>query len=75
MAEHCGSHQRKFDGLGEWRFRTFIEGLPITLQIDIPLLTRNLSRYTSIASVVISFTVLGFLPHVGIVVAGTPSYE
>jgi hypothetical protein len=78
--ERCGDRQRKFDGLEKWPFRWFIESLPIMLQIALLLLACGLSRYmwsvnTSVARVVISFTVLGFLFYIGIVVAGTSSYE
>ena len=78
--ERCGDRQRKFDGLEKWPFRLFIESLPVMLQITLLLLTCGLSRYmwsvnTSIAWVVISFTVIGFLFYVGIVIAGTSSYE
>ena len=50
------------------------------LQIALLLLTCGLSRYmwsvnTSVARVIISFTVLGILFYIGIVVAGTSSYE
>ena len=80
MAERCGDRQRKFDGLEKWPFRFFIESLPIMLQIALLLLACGLSRYvwsvnTSVARVVISFTVLGLLFYIGIVAAGTSSYE
>ena len=80
MVERCGDRQRKFDGLKKWPFRLFIEILPIMLQIALLLLSCGLSRYVwsvnaSVARVVISFTVLGVLFYVGIVVAGTSSYE
>ena len=80
MIERCGDRQRKFDGLEKWPFRLFVESLPIMLQIALLLLTCGLSRYmwsinTSVASVVISFTVLGILFYIGIVVAGTSLYE
>jgi hypothetical protein len=80
MVERCGDRQRKFDGLAKWPFRLFIESLPILLQIALLLLTCGLSRYmwsinTSVARVIISFTVLGALLYIGIVVAGTSSYE
>ena len=80
MVERCGDRQRKFDGLERWPFRNFIESLPIMLQIALLLLTCGLSRYvwsvnTSVARVVISFTVLGVLFYIAIVVAGTWSYE
>jgi hypothetical protein len=80
MVERCGDRQRKFDGLEKWPFRLFIESLPVMLQIALLLLTCGLSRYmwsvnTSVAWVVISFTVLPTLFYFGIVVAGTSSYE
>jgi len=80
MVECCGDRQRKFDGLGKWPFRLFVESLPIMLQLALLLLTCGLSRYmwsvnTSVASVIISFTILGMLFYIGIVVAGTSSYE
>ena len=80
MIERCGDRQRKFDGLEKWPFRLFIESLPIMLQIALLLLICGLSRYmwsinTSVARVVISFTVLGFVLYIGIVVAGTSSHE
>jgi len=80
MIERCGDRQRKFDGLEKWPFRLFVESLPIMLQIALLLLTCGLSRYmwsvnTSVARVIISFTVLGTLFYIGIVDAGTSSYE
>jgi hypothetical protein len=80
MVERCGDRQRKIDGLEKWPFRLFIEGLPIMLQIALLLLSCGLSRYvwsvnTSVARVVISFTVLGVIFYLGIVIAGTSSYE
>jgi hypothetical protein len=80
MVECCGNRQRKFDGLEKWPFRLFIESLPIMLQLALLLLACGLSRYvwsvnTSVARVVISFTVLGVLFYLGIVAAGTSSYE
>jgi len=80
MVERCGDRQRKFDGLEKWTFRLFIEGLPIMLQVALLLLMSGLSRYmwsvnTSVARVVISFTVFGMLFYIGIVAAGTSSYE
>ena len=80
MIERCGDRQRKFDGLERWRFHFFIESLPIILQITLLLLASGLSRYmwsinTSVGGVIISFTVLGFLFYIGVVAAGTWSYE
>ena len=80
IVERSGDRQRKLDGLERWPFRTFIESLSIMLQIALLLLAAGLSRYVwsvnaSVATVVISFTVLGVLFYIGIVVAGTSSYE
>ena len=80
MVERCGDRQRKFNGLERWPFRLFIESLPIILQIALFFLTCGLSRYmwsvnTSVARVVISFTIIGILFYIGIVVAGTSSYS
>ena len=80
MVERCGDRQRKIDGLEKWPFRLFIESLPVMLQIALLLLSCGLSRYVwsvnvSVARVVISFTVLGVIFYIGIVIAGTSSYE
>ena len=80
VVERCSDRQRKCDGLEKWPFHFFINSLPVMLQIALLLLACGLSRYmwsvnTSVGRVVISFTVLGFLFYVGIVVAGTSSYE
>jgi len=80
MVERCGDRQRKFEGLEKWPFRLFIESLPIMLQIALLLLACGLSRYmwsvnTSVAHVIISFTILGVIFYLGIVAAGTSSYE
>jgi hypothetical protein len=80
MIERCGDRQRKFDGLEKWPFRFCMESLPIMLQIALLLLTCGLSRYVwsvnvSVGRVVISFTVLGVLFYIAVVVAGTSSYE
>ena len=79
MIERCGDRQRKCDGLERWPFHLFVESLSIMLQIALLLLTCGLSRYMwsvniSVARVVISFTVLGIVFYIGIVVAGTSSY-
>ena len=79
MIERCGDRQRKFDGLEKWPFHLFIESLSIMLQIALLLLTCGLSLHmwsinTSVARVVVTFTVLGFFFYVGIVVAGTSSH-
>ena len=80
MIERCGDRQRKFDGLEKWPFGMCMESLPIMLQIALLLLTCGLSRYvwsvnTSVGRIVISFTVFGVLFYIGIVAAGTSSYE
>jgi len=80
MVERSGDRQRKFDGLEKWSFRLFIEALPLMLQIALLLLACGLSQYmwsinTSVAWVVISSTALGVLFYIGIVAAGTHSYE
>jgi hypothetical protein len=80
MVDRCGDRQRKIDGLEKWPFRLFIESLPVMLQIALLLLSCGLSRYVwsvnvSVARVVISFTVLGVIFYIGIVIAGTSSYE
>jgi hypothetical protein len=80
MVERCGDRQRKFDGLERWPFRLCMESLPIMLQIALLLLVCGLSQSmwsvnTSVARVIISFTVFGVLFYIGIVAAGTSSYE
>jgi len=80
IVERCSDRQRKCEGLERWPFHLFVEGLSIMLQIALLLLTCGLSRYmwsvnTSVARVVISFTVIGILFYIGIVVAGTSSYK
>jgi len=79
MTKRCGDRQRKSDGLERWPFHLFVESLSIMLQISLLLLACGLSRYmwsinTSVASVVISFTILVTVFYIGIVVAGTSSY-
>jgi len=80
MIERCGDRQRKYDGLKKWPFHLFVESLPIMLQLSLLLLACGLCRYTwfintSVASVLITLTVLGILFYFGIVIAGTSSYE
>jgi hypothetical protein len=80
MVERCGDRQRKFDGLEKWPFRMCMESLPIMLQIALLLLACGLSRYvwsvnTPVGCVVTSFTVLGVLFYIAVVIAGTSSYE
>jgi hypothetical protein len=80
MIERCGDRQRKCNGLQKWPFHFFVEGLPVMLQVALLLLACGLCRYmasinTSIAGVLIALTVLGVLFYVGIVIAGTSSYD
>jgi hypothetical protein len=80
MVDRCADRQRKIDGLERWPFRLFIESLPVMLQIALLLLSCGLSQYVwsvniSVARVVISFTVLGVIFYLGIVIAGISSYE
>jgi hypothetical protein len=80
MIERCGDRQRKFDGLEKWPFRMCMESLPIILQIALLLLMCGLSQYIwtvnkLVGRVVISFTILGVLFYLMVVVAGTSSYE
>ena len=80
MVERCGDRQRKYDGLKRWPFHLFVEGLSIMLQIALLLLACGPSRYmwsvnTSVVHIVISFTALGVVFFIGIVVAGTSSYK
>ena len=80
MIERSGDRQRKCDGLEKWPFRFIVESLPVMLQIALLLLACGLSQYmwsinTSVAHTVISFTIFGILFYIGVVVAGTSSYE
>ena len=80
MVERCGDRQRKRDGIERWPFHLFIESLSIMLQLALLLLACGLSRYmwsvnTYVARIIISFTALGVVFYIGIVVAGTSSYE
>ena len=80
MIERCGDRQRKFDGLEKWRFPLPIEALPIMLQLAVFSLACGVSRYlwsinAFVAWIVISFTLVGFLFYIGIVIAGTWSYD
>ena len=80
VIERCGDRQRKCDGLEKWPFHLFVESLPIMLQVSLLLLTCGLCRNvwstnTSVASILITLTVLGILFYLGIVIVGTSSYE
>ena len=70
--------QRKLDGIINWYFDYVMESLPLMLQTALLLLGCTLSRYfwdinTTVASVVLGFTALGFLFYLFIVIAGAVS--
>jgi len=80
MIERCGDRQHKRDGLKKWPFHMFIESLPLMLQTALLLLACGLCLHmasinTSVATLLITLTVLGVLFYLGIVVAGTSSYD
>jgi hypothetical protein len=80
MIERCGDRQRKFDGLKKWPFHLFVESLPVMLQVALLLLACALCKHMasingSVASVLISLTVLGVLFYLGVIITGTSSYE
>ena len=80
VIERYGDRQRKCDGLEKWPFRAFVESLPVMLQIALLLLACGLCRHmwsinASVASALITLTVLGVLFYLLIVIAGTSSYE
>jgi len=80
MIERCGDRQHKFDGLQKWPFHLFIESLPVMLQISLLLLACGLCRHmtsidSTVASILITLTVLGVLFYLVIVIVGTSSYE
>ena len=79
MIERCGDRQRKLEGLERWPFHSFVESLPMMLQLALLLLACGLCRQTisintSVAGVLITLTTLGVLFYLGIVIAGTSSY-
>jgi len=79
-AEWCQDRQRKLEGLGRWPFDTFVESLPVMLQIALLLLACGLCRHmitinTPIFGVLIALNGLGVLFYIGIVTFGTSSYE
>ena len=80
MIDRCGDRQLKCDGLQKWPFHFFVESLPVMLQIALLLLACGLCRYmvsinTSVAYTLVAFTGLGVLFYIGVVIAGTSSYE
>jgi len=79
MIERCGDRQRKFDGLEKWPFHSFVESLPLMLQVSLLLLASGLCRHmwtisTPVAWTLISLTGLGVVFYTGIVIAGMSSY-
>ena len=80
VMERCGDRQRKCEGLEKWPLHLFVESLPVMLQVSLLLLACGLCRQmwsinTSVAYVLITLTAFGILFYLGIVVAGTSSYE
>jgi len=78
MIERCGDRQRKFDGLEKWPFHSFVESLPLMLQVSLLLLACGLCRHmwtinTPVACTLISLTGLGVVFYIGIVIAGISS--
>ena len=79
MIERCGDRQRKRDGLKKWRLHSFVESLPLMLQVSLFLLACGLCRYmwsinASVAYTLIGLTGVGAVFYVAIVIAGTSSY-
>ena len=80
MIERCGDRQRKLAGVEKWPLHFFVESLPIMLQVALLLLACGLCRHMAstngfVAGVLLSFTLLGVLFYLGIVIAGATSYE
>jgi len=79
MIERCGDRQRKCDGLEKWPLHFFVESLPVMLQVALLLLACGLCQHmwsinAYVARTLISFTGLGVVFYVAIVIAGTSSY-
>jgi len=79
MIERCGDRQRKCDGLEKWPLHSFVESLPLMLQVALLLLASGLCRHmwtinTPVACTLISLTGLGVVFYIGIVIAGMSSY-
>ena len=76
--ERSQNRQRKLDGVVTWYFDHVMDALPLMLQIALLLLGCALSRYLwgidiTVASVVLSVTLLGITFYAFIIVAGTVS--
>jgi len=79
VIERCGDRQRKFDGLEKWPFHSFVESLPLMLQVSLLLLACGLCKHmwsinALVARTLISLTGLGVVFYIGIVIAGVSSY-
>ena len=79
MIERCGDRQRKFNGLKRWPLHFFVESLPVMLQAALLLLACGLCRHmwsinAPVACTLISFTGVGVVFYIGIVIAGMSSY-
>ena len=79
MIERCGDRQRKCDGLEKWPFHSFVESLPLMLQVSLLLLACGLCRHmwsinALVARTLISLTGLGITFYIAIVIAGISSY-
>jgi len=79
MIERYGDRQRKCDGLEKWPLHSFVESLPLMLQVALLLLASGLCRHmwtinTPVAWTLISLTGLGVVFYIGIVIAGMSSY-
>jgi len=79
MVERCADRQRKCDGLEKWPLHSFVESLPLMLQVSLFLLASGLCRHmwtinTPVACTLISLTGLGVVFYIGIVIAGMSSY-
>ena len=80
VADRCEDRQRKLDGLKRWRFRVVVESPPVLLQISLFLLVFGLSLYLwtlkrIVAWVVTASIILGAVLYMGIVFAGSLSYD
>ena len=79
MIERCGDRQRKCDGLEKWPLDSFVESLPVMLQVSLLLLACGLCEYMFpinawVANALISLTGLGVVFYIVIVIAGMSSY-
>jgi len=77
--ERCGDRQRKCDGLEKWPLHSFVQSLPVMLQVSLLLLTCGICRRmwlinTPVASTIVSLTGLGVVFYIAIVIAGISSY-